>query len=243
MHPDRDTSASDNPYASPGDHPPALPAERPRQPLAAGAKPWRTIWTQPRATVRRLVESDPGYGVTFLAGLGGISHALDRASLKSSGDTLSLPVILGVACVLGPLGGLLGLWVSSLVLRVAGAWIGGVATSRQLRTAIAWATVPTLCGSTMWVPQLALFGAEMFTSDTPKMDANPTLVLLLLASAAVQIVGGLWTAVIGCQTIAEVQGFRSGWAGLGNVLLALLLFLVPLFGIAILVAALPLFFR
>jgi hypothetical protein len=45
------------------------------------------------------------------------------------------------------------------------------------------------------------------------------------------LVLSIWGLVLLCNTVAEVQGFRSAWAGLGNVLLAVLLLIVPLIAI------------
>lgn len=47
-------------------------------------------------------------------------------------------------------------------------------------------------------------------------------------SNLVEMVLGIWGMVLLCNTIAEVQGFRSAWAGLGNTILAGLLLIVPL---------------
>jgi hypothetical protein len=50
----------------------------------------------------------------------------------------------------------------------------------------------------------------------------------MIGIGLVEVVLGVWSVVLLCQTIAEVQGFRSAWKGLGNVLLAGLVIGVPL---------------
>lgn len=73
----------------------------------------------------------------------------------------------------------------------------------------------------------------MFTEASPRLDAQPWLWIPLLGSAAVETVLGVWSFVLFCKTIAEVQGFRSAWRGLGNIMLGGLLVLVPLFVIVL----------
>ena len=141
---------------------------------------------------------------------------------------MPIAVIIGIACVLGPLGGLLSLWVSSHLLRWTGRWIGGTANREHLKTAIAWATVPAVFALPLWIPELLLFGSDLFTEETPRLDAQPLLWIPFISLAVVELVLGVWSLVILCHTVAEVQSFRSAWRGLGNVLLAGAVIIVPL---------------
>ena len=69
-------------------------------------RPFKTIWTQPRRTVRQILSRDPTLHVIPLAALAGIGGTLDRASNSSTGDEIPMLAIIGIACVLGPLGAL-----------------------------------------------------------------------------------------------------------------------------------------
>jgi hypothetical protein len=235
MIPEEDSSRLENPYASPVDQPADRPADTAEPTPHAEGNPWLTIWTRPRGTVRRLVDTDPTRAVVLLTCLGGVAETLDRASTRNAGDSMPFLSILVMAGVLGPLFALVGLRISTFLTRTAGAWLGGTATPESLRTAIAWATVPSLATSTMWIPQLALFGSEMFTSETPRIDANPSLAMLLLGSGLVEMAGGIWSLVTACHTIAEVQGFRSAWRGLANILLAGLLLVLIVLAVVVLI--------
>lgn len=191
--------------------------------------PFITVWTSPRDTVRRIVADNPELHVILLACLAGVGETLDRASMRNAGDKMPIAVIIGIACVLGPLGGLLSLWISSHLLRWTGRWIGGTANREHLKTAIAWATVPAVFALPLWIPELLLFGSDLFTEETPRLDAQPLLWIPFIAIAVVEVVLGVWSFVILCHTVAEVQSFRSAWRGLGNVLLAGAVIIVPLF--------------
>lgn len=192
------------------------------------SSPFLTIWTRPRETVRALVAESPELHVILLTCLAGIGESLDRASVRSLGDRESLPVIFAMALLWGPLGGLLALWLWSHLIRWTGRWIGGTASREALRTALAWAMVPVVCGLLLWIPELLLFGSDLFTEATPRLDAKPALLVPFLGFLAVEIALAVWTAVLLCNTVAEVQGFRSAWRGLGNLVLACAVFLVAL---------------
>ncbi len=104
--------------------------------------PFLTIWTRPRATIRGIVDTNPFLHVVPLAMIGGIVQTLDRAIQQNAGVTLSLQAILALAVFLGPIGGLIGLFVGGWLTRTTGRWLGGRATPEQMRAAIAWASLP-----------------------------------------------------------------------------------------------------
>jgi len=200
--------------------------------------PFWTIWTQPRDTVGRIIAVNPELHVVLLACLSGIGSTLDRASMRNAGDSIPMAAILVMACVLGPLAGLFSLWLGSHLIRLSGMWIGGVGNRQHIKTAIAWGAVPAVFALPLWIPQLLLFGSDMFTQETPRLDAQPLLLIPLLGITFIELVLSIWAFVLLCNTIAQVQGFRSAWLGLGNVLLAGVVLIVPLLAIVFVVVLL-----
>lgn len=222
---------ADNPYAAPRS---TDTVESPATLADDGLplQPWRTMWTAPRQTIRRIVCRNPNLNVVALLCLNGVGQSLGRASQRNVGDVMPLPAILGTALVGGALGGVLGGWLVSHMLRITGRWIGGTAKRSHLLAAFAWASVPTIVGLTLWIPQFAVAGMDLFTSATPRLDASPSAGLVLLVTGIIGIVLGIWSVVLVCNTVAEVQGFRSAWAGLGNLLLCGVLVLAVVLAIA-----------
>ncbi len=192
--------------------------------------PWFTMWTQPRQTIRHIVNTDPYYHVKLLAAIAGIGHALNRASNRSAGDDLPLIAILLLAVVVGSIGGIISLHISGALLKWTGGWIGGNAQKHEIRAAIAWSSVIAIWLMILWIPQLLLFGKEMFTTETPRMDSSTFLTILFWSLALIEMVFGIWAFIVYLKSLGEVQGF-SAWKAFGNVLLAGFVIIVPILGI------------
>ncbi len=87
----------------------------------------------------------------------------------------------------------------------------------------------------LWIPELALFGSEMFTSQTPRLDANASLSMALLGFMAIEMVISIWQFVVYLKCVGEVHEF-SAWKALGASLLAFLVMIGAVFGIVIVVS-------
>jgi hypothetical protein len=133
--------------------------------------------------------------------------------------------------LLGPVGGLLGIFVGGWFIGLTGRWLGGRARPDQLRAAIAWSFVPVLATIPIWIIQLGFLGRELFTTETPTLDANPTLGPVLLATGILEAFLGFWSLVILLKGVDEVQRF-SAWRALASLVLIgpviLLVIFVPI---------------
>lgn len=174
--------------------------------------------------------------VLLLAAISGFSSALDRASIRSLGDRLDMPMIFAIAAVAGPIGGILALYLGGALLRWTGAWIGGNGSAQNIRAAMAWSGVPLIWALLIWIPQLALVGEELFTSATPRLDADESLLFSYLGLSLIEVIIAVWALVVFLKCVGQVQGF-SAWKALGNALLSALVIAVPIMAIALLVSA------
>jgi hypothetical protein len=200
-----------------------------------GASPFVSMWLRPRDTIRRIVRGDPSHLVLPLAAAGGLFQTLTRASDKNAGDLLSLPVVLLLAVTLGPVFGIIGLYIGGALLHFTGRWLGGAGSREEIRASIAWGTVPALWGGLLWVPILALAGHAIFRSDFGEDEANAIALLITGGMLLVQAGAYVWSVFTGLHSLAEVQGF-SAWRALGNATLGGLVLLVPVVGVAIVLA-------
>lgn len=189
--------------------------------------PWIAVWTKPRETIQQIVDTNPEEFVLLLSVVAGFGEVLNRASMKSLGDNLEWPMIVVIAAIVGPIGGIVGLYIGGALIRWTGSWMGGEASSQNIRAAIAWSSVPMIWALPLWIPELALFGNELFTSETPNLDANPSLAYALIGFGAIDVIIGVWTMVVFLKCLGQVQGF-SAWKALGNSILSGLVVVVPI---------------
>ncbi|MDG3008032.1 Yip1 family protein [Paludisphaera mucosa] len=217
------------------DFDPVAQAKKPEEAPSGVGRPFATIMTSPRRTFRRILASDPAYRVAPLSMLSGVDNALDRAAGKNLGDRISTSAILAMAVLLGPLGGVIGVYFLGWLFSWSGRRLGGAADSRSVRAAIAWAQAPIVLALLIWAVQLAVFGGEMFTKETPRLDADRGLLLLYAATMILDLVLGVWMFVLLLKCLGEAHGF-SAWRALGAILLGGLAMALPIlllvFGLA-----------
>ena len=183
------------------------------------SNPILSIWTRPRETVRNLLIADPTRYVLLWAVLAGIEQVLLRAATNRQ-PAPSLPIAITAVLVIGSSWGLLVLWLGSLLVRWTGGWMGGTASGQHLRTALSWACIPTVTALLLWIPRLLVFGPNILLGSTRDQGDAPGPLLFSLALAYVNLILGVWGTVLACNTVAEVQGFRSAWQGLANLIVA-----------------------
>lgn len=176
--------------------------------------------------MRAIIDTDPRHHVLLLAALAGVGKAMNTASMRSLGDEISVPVIIFSSLVVGAIGGIIGLYIWGVLLRWTGSWLGGSACSAEVRAGIAWSSVPVIWAMLLWIPELALFGKEMFTYETPRIDDSLTLSLTLLGFGVTEVAIGIWWFVVFLKCIGEVHAI-SAWKALGASLLAGLVLVGP----------------
>lgn len=206
-------------------------------PQAPLINPWLSIWIRPRLTIRTLLESEPERAVLLLAAVGGVAEALDRASSSGIGDRVPYDVALAVTLAVGPLAGILTLFLGGYVLSWTGRWIGGQSTAEDVRTALAWANVPVLGILALWVMEIAFIGSELFTTATPRLDSSPLLGNAFLMFFLGQMIFGIWALIILLHGLGEAHRF-SAWRAAGSLLLSLVFVMVPIQVVAFAVSGL-----
>jgi hypothetical protein len=198
---------------------------------SARLNPFFSMWTQPRRSIREALTM-PEHFVIALACVWGISRALDRASYKSLGDRLSLPWVLAFAIGLGPITGVTMLYLFGWLLGWTGRWMGGAGSPSEIRAAIAWPHVITFWGLLLWIPELLVFGRELFTTATPRLDASLGLSAAMIGFFLLEATLLIWSIVAYLHCLGEVQRF-SAWKAFGNTIVAILVFLMITVPIAI----------
>ncbi|PKO12070.1 MAG: hypothetical protein CVU39_25975 [Chloroflexi bacterium HGW-Chloroflexi-10] len=181
---------------------------------------WLTIWNQPRKTIQYFLDNnlDRGEILFLLAAFSGIDRALDRATRQALGDAQSIWWILGLAIVFGSIGGFISLYINSAVIKWTSGWLGGNADYRDVRAVWAWSVFPVWLSLPVWVLQLIVFGTDLFTTATPRMDQYPVLGLITIPIDIFSGIMVFWMAKILIFGLAEVNQF-SKWRAFASILL------------------------
>ena len=189
--------------------------------------PWVSIWTQPRATIQQIVDSDPEQLVLIVAGLSGFASTLNSVpdSGLGFGDRYPWFYIVLFCALIGSLLGIVGLYVFSFLLHWTGKWLDGRASQPLIRAAGAWAQVPIIWGLLIWVPLIALFGQDLFRAGSFGLESNPFSPYLTPILATLMVLE-VWSIVLSLLCLAQVQGF-SVWKALGNYVLVAAVFVIP----------------
>jgi hypothetical protein len=125
------------------------------------------------------------------------------------------------AAIVGPIAGLIALYLVAAMTSWTGKWIRGKAPSRNIRAAIAWSGVPIIWALVLWIPQVILFGRDLFTTKVPGIHAKPFSLFMFLGFGVIYITILIWASIVYLKCLGQIQGF-SLWKALYNQILALL---------------------
>jgi hypothetical protein len=196
--------------------------------------PFLSIWTQPRATIRRIVDSDPTRNVIALAAIGpALSSLLFQWSAAMNGtanQSVLWPLFVALNVAFRAVLGILLLYISGVVFRWSGALLGGTASRVEVRAAFAWSQVPGIVVAI--VLMLALFAGvplpKMLPGQLPQIDPAFYKVMVVVGPLAI------WGFFINLKCFGEVHRF-SAWRALGAILIPALIAAIAGFVVALLV--------
>lgn len=184
-------------------------------PVADLVAPWFTICFIPRATIRKIVDSDPRRFAVGIAWIAGALAALDLETwLNSRQAPPNIPefvmnwlgamgsfALAGLSFSLGVLGvGML--YLLGFLYRWSGGVLGGTATAVEVRGALAWTQVPAIYVTILGVA-IAILSPQAAASQP---GAAPTIPWWPVVRALL----GIWVLVISLKTLGEVHRF-SAW--------------------------------
>lgn len=188
--------------------------------------PWISICTQPRKTIRYVIDSYPYKYVYIIASLYAIFESLNKASSKGLGEQLPIWGILAIAIIGGVIWGYISLYILGGIVKWTGRWIGGTGVTTDITVALAWGSLPYIYTSILWIPDMIVYGKELFMAQM-QIDFSIGLIIYSYIRIAISIIASIWTIIIVTKCLGEVQGF-SAWKALGNVILAGLVIVIPI---------------
>jgi len=195
--------------------------------------PLIAIWVTPRKTTQRLLDSAKIWQIIVLAILLGITYFFEDAAQDEMGTDYSLKTILIMAFTLGPLLGLLYVYIMSAFIKWTGQLIGGRGDYRGINIALTFGAIPEIwVMGLVWLIFIPMFGIEIFAERNPveNWTTLSPMSKMVLYSFPLWFGAMIWIVVVRLKSLAEVQGFSVGKAILNSVL-SLFAMLILMFSI------------
>jgi hypothetical protein len=193
--------------------------------LADSISPFFSIWIEPRATIRRIVDSDPTRNVLALAAIGpAINSLISQWSAVINGTahpSVLWPLWVAFSVAIQAALGILFLYIFAAVFRWSGSLLGGTATGVEVRAALAWSQVPAI------VAEIILLFALFAGVPMPKMLPGrlPLIDPAFYKVMVVEGVLGIWGFIISLKCVGEVHRF-SAWRAFLAILIPPIIVLV-----------------
>ncbi len=189
--------------------------------------PFFTIWTAPRATIRRIVDSDPTRNVVALAAIGPAIGALAGQWSKALSNNANLSVLwplwVAASVAIQAALGVLSLFIFGAIFKWSGSLLGGVASRIEVRAAIAWSQVPGIAAGIVLLIAVLLGVPIPHPAPGTLAQIDPAFYKVM----AVEGVLGIWGLVVSLKCMGEVHRF-SAWRALAAILIPPLIALVAI---------------
>lgn len=192
------------------------------------------IWYSPREVFRYINEYHYDKYVTQLLVFSGITRAFNRAQMQNMGDHMSIWGILGFCIIIGGLMGWITYYLYVGLISWTGKWLNGQGNVTSILRIISYAMIPSIIALFLLIPQVAVYGAEIFKENGDITSAGLYLNVFVYSIMALELVLGIWTIVLCVVGISEVQNFSIGKSIL-NLILPLLVIFIPILLILFLV--------
>lgn len=185
------------------------------------------IWLEPRKVLRFINDHKYDKYVYILLIIAGISRAFDRAVSNHTGDKISLIGIVLLCVIMGGLLGWISYYIYAALISWTGKWVEGKGDTTSILRIIAYAMIPAIFSLALLVPQLAIYGNELFKSDGDIISGGLIANFIFYGSMLMEAVLGIYTIIFMVVGISEVQKFSNGKALL-NLFMPILVIAIPI---------------
>ncbi len=203
---------------------------------AAPVHPLKEVWLRPRRVFRELARQPVGVVDYLLAAAQGIGNYLMLYQSQVSESHLSVSDIVGNSLRIGPIAGVAGVFIFSLIYGRLGARIGGNSTRNQVFHVLAYGGAPVAATLILWGLALLLIGDAALVV-APGADVDGFVWIILRVQFAANLLLLFWSVVLQVMGFSEILGLPVRKA-FGLWVLGQLLGVLAAFFLAILVAIL-----
>src|SRR5262245_5080674 len=183
--------------------------------------PWLSVWWKPRATIERILATNPTHHVLLLAAIGGVASALTQLIFANFAIELLDWRLIASGTVVAAIFGVVSLYISSVIFAWSGRLLGGRASPTTMRAVLAWGPAPSIIGFAICL--IVIGGLKLSGSAE---TAAPAFQNLFTVLPIIALVFALWSLIATMLMFARIQRFgfwrTVGGFALGEVLIILL---------------------
>jgi hypothetical protein len=202
----------------------------------APVRPLKEVWLRPRRVFRELAQLPVGVTDYVLAAAQGIGNYLMLYQSQAPESHLSVSDIVVNSVRYGPIAGIAGVFLFSLIYGRLGARIGGHSTRNQVFHVLAYGGLPVVATLLLWALTFLLVGDAAFVA-APGSDVDGFVLIILRVQFAVSLLLLFWSVVLQIMGFSEILGLPVRKA-IGLWLVGQLLGVLVAFFLAILIAIL-----
>jgi hypothetical protein len=169
--------------------------------------PWRTMWVEPRQTVRAVIAENPNRCLWLLAAIYGFSSILNLFQSMAVGGAVSTWALVFLAAVLSPLWGYAVFAIWAWLISWTGKWLHGAGNFTTVRAAYAWSCVPLAPNALIWICLVLLLKGQLFQNFIDGHLLSSMQVTLLFVLLLAKMLFVIWAVVLYLNALAEVQKF------------------------------------
>jgi hypothetical protein len=158
---------------------------------------FRELATQPIGAADYLLAAAQGLATTV---------TLYRTQPAASGFTAG--EILGSACIFGPLGGILTLYIFAAIYRRLGQRAGGKSVRNQVFHVLAYGGIPVAAALVLWIFTALLVG-EAAIVEKPAAEVDGFVGFVLHAQLAAYMFLWFWAVVLQVMGFSEILGLAT----------------------------------
>lgn len=185
--------------------------------------PWLEIWTQPRATIRRIVSENPNRSIWWLAAIYGFGSLMNNFQTMALGRSMTMLAIFLIALIFAAIWGYIFFSIWSAVVHWVGKLFKGEGSFQAVRAAYSWSCVPLAINIPLWVLLGVVFGHHLFSAQSGT-EGMPNLQLFVLFFVLIaRLILAVWSLVIYFNALAEVQQYSVLRAILNVIVAGILL--------------------
>ena len=171
-------------------------------------RPLKDVWLRPRRVFRELATRPIGAADYLLAATQGIATSIMVYRTQLSGTNVGTAEILFSAFVLGPVAGVVSMYLFAAIYARLGARAGGKSTRQQLFHVLAYGGIPVTASLILWLFTALLVG-ESAVLERPGVEIDDFVAFVLRLQFGSYMLLSLWSFVLQVMGFSEMLGLAT----------------------------------